>query len=156
MWLLSIQVSQWVHLSNGKAVLLWEDRATNNWEMGGRPLSSCLFNIAVTWYLRYTLRFMWHYSHTWVIMMVVDVLVPIWHQDISNHYDDIGHTMYIRSNPLWWDQDDVIKWKHFPPYWHFVRGIHRSLVNSPHKGQWHGAMMFSLIYAWINGWVNNH
>ena len=51
--------------------------------------------------------------------------------------------------------DDVIKWKHFSRYWPFVRGIHRSPVNSPHKGQWGGALMFSLIYAWINGWVNN-
>ena len=34
--------------------------------------------------------------------------------------------------------DDVIKWKH-----------------SPHKGQWRGALMFSLIYAWINDRVNN-
>ena len=47
--------------------------------------------------------------------------------------------------------DDVIKWKHFPRYWPFVRGIHRSLVNSPHKGQWDRALMFSLIYAWTNG-----
>ena len=31
--------------------------------------------------------------------------------------------------------DDVIKWKHFPRYWPFVRGIHRSPVNSAHKGQ---------------------
>ena len=29
--------------------------------------------------------------------------------------------------------DDVIKWKHFPRYWPFVRGIHRSPVNSPHR-----------------------
>ena len=28
-------------------------------------------------------------------------------------------------------------------------------VNSPHKGQWGGALMFSLICVWINGWVNN-
>ena len=28
-------------------------------------------------------------------------------------------------------------------------------VNSPHKGQWRGALMFALIYAWINDWVNN-
>ena len=28
-------------------------------------------------------------------------------------------------------------------------------VNSPHKGQWCGALMLSLICAWINGWVNN-
>ena len=51
--------------------------------------------------------------------------------------------------------DDVIKWKLFPRYWPFVRGIHRSPVNSPHKGQWRGALMFSLICVWINGWVNN-
>ena len=51
--------------------------------------------------------------------------------------------------------DDVIKRKHFPRNWLFVRGIHRSPVNSPHKGQWRGALMFSLIFAWINGWVNN-
>ena len=28
-------------------------------------------------------------------------------------------------------------------------------VNSPHKGQWRGALMFSFIYVWINDWVNN-
>ena len=50
--------------------------------------------------------------------------------------------------------DDVIKWNHFPRYCPFVRGIHRSSVNSPHKGQWRGALMFSLICPWINGWVN--
>ena len=53
------------------------------------------------------------------------------------------------------EHDDVIKWKHFPRNWPFVRGIQRSPVNSPHKGQWRGALMFSLICVWINGWVNN-
>ena len=53
------------------------------------------------------------------------------------------------------DHDDVIKWKHFPRYWPFARGIHRSPVNSPHKGQGRGALKFSLICVWINGWVNN-
>ena len=38
--------------------------------------------------------------------------------------------------------DDVIKWKPFPRYWPFVRGIHWSPVNSPHKGQWRGALIF--------------
>ena len=52
-------------------------------------------------------------------------------------------------------RDDVIKWKHFPRYWPFVRGIHRSPVNFPHKGQWRGALMFSLICVWINDWANN-
>ena len=59
------------------------------------------------------------------------------------------------TNKISISYDVVIKWKRFPRYWPFVRGIHRSPVNSPHKGQWRGALMFSLICAWINGWVNN-
>ena len=50
---------------------------------------------------------------------------------------------------------DDTKWKRFPRYWPYVRGIHRSAVNSPHKGQWRGALNFYLICSWINGWVNN-
>ena len=43
----------------------------------------------------------------------------------------------------------------FRVIWTFARRIHRSPVNSPHKGQWRGALMFSLICARTNGWVNN-
>ena len=28
-------------------------------------------------------------------------------------------------------------------------------LNSPHKGQWRGGLIFSFICAWTNGWVNN-
>ena len=49
----------------------------------------------------------------------------------------------------------IVKWKHFSHYWPFVRGIHRSPVNSPHKGQWRGALIFSLICAWTDSWANN-
>ena len=45
------------------------------------------------------------------------------------------------------DQGDDNKWKHFPRYGPFVRGIQRSSVYSPHKGQQRGALMFSLICA---------
>ena len=47
------------------------------------------------------------------------------------------------------NHDDVIKWKHFPRYWPFVRGIHLSPVNSPLKGQWRRALLFPLICACI-------
>ena len=50
--------------------------------------------------------------------------------------------------------DDVIKLKRFPRYWPFVRGVHQWPVNSPHKSQWRGALISSLICAWTNGWVN--
>ena len=56
-------------------------------------------------------------------------------------------SMHFYTKICW--HDDVIKWKHFPRNWPFVRGIHRD------KGQWRGALMFSLICVWINGWVNN-
>ena len=61
----------------------------------------------------------------------------------------MGFEFRIRST------HDVIKWKHFPRYCPFVREIHRSPVNSPHKGQWREVLVFSLICAWINAWVNN-
>ena len=51
--------------------------------------------------------------------------------------------------------NDPIKWKYFPHYWPIGRVIHRSLVNSPQKGQWYWALMFSLICTRMNGWVNN-
>ena len=63
--------------------------------------------------------------------------------------------VYLNFRESYFLQDDVIKWKQFPRYWPFVWGIHRSPGNSPHKGQWRGALMFSLISAWTNGWVNN-
>ena len=76
---------------------------------------------------------------------------------ILGRHDHVGPllppTPVLAGVPGW--QNDVIKWKYFPRYWPFVRGIHRSPVNSPHKGQWLGALMLSLICVWINGWVNN-
>ena len=77
----------------------------------------------------------------WFLWYLVDMVVSIllaWQQ----RHDFYGN-------------DDVIKWKHFPRYWPFVWGIHRSPVNSPHRGQWRGALMFSLICVWINSWINN-
>ena len=67
----------------------------------------------------------------------------------------VARFRYSLFNELPKCHDDVIKWKLFPRYWPFVREIHRSRVNSPHKGQWRGALMFSLIYAWINNWINS-
>ena len=68
----------------------------------------------------------------------------------------INHIFHkLAPNHVTCMHNDIIKWKYFPRYWPFVRGIHRSLVNSPHKDQWCGALVLSLICAWINGWVNN-
>ena len=71
----------------------------------------------------------------------------------SSNWSEITCFGWKNSNNIL--HDDVTKWKRFPRHWSFVRGIHRSPVNSPHKDQWRGALMFSLICAWMNGWVNN-
>ena len=71
-----------------------------------------------------------------------------------------GGDEWIMNNDMcfgcvYFHNDDVIKWKHFPRYWPFVRGIHRWPVNSQHEGQWRGDLMYSLVCAWISRWVNN-
>ena len=58
---------------------------------------------------------------------------------------------YFRSFLLasWWHEMET-----FSALLVFVRRIHRSLVNSPHKSQWRGALRVSSICAWINSRVN--
>ena len=61
------------------------------------------------------------------------------------------------SSIQWCDKsvhDDVIKWKHLPRYWAFVRGIHRS-PRIPQQRQVTRSLDVSLICVWLNGWVNN-
>ena len=59
--------------------------------------------------------------------------------------------LWLYTSSWCWNHDDIIKWKLFPRCWPFVWGMHRSLVDSPHKGQWRGALM----YAWTNGRANS-
>ena len=73
----------------------------------------------------------------------------------ANFLNHINLNLYLCSmiSSIW--HDDVIKWKHFPRYWPFVRGIHRSPVNSPHKKASDAEPFWFFICAWINGWVND-
>ena len=99
--------------------------------------------ISKTWYTNTNMfhgNFCWQW-HTWVCV-----------RDLHKGFQSFNYLSIQRYLVL---HDDVIKWKHFPSYWPLVRGIHRSPVNSPHKGQRRGALMFPLICVWINGWVNN-
>ena len=93
------------------------------------------------------LREAYHMSRQPSIKVDMKSIVKLTHNQNSSNSRRYFQTHFLH--------DDVIKWKHFPRYWPFVRGIHRSPVNSPHKGQWRGALMFPLICVWINGWVNN-
>ena len=96
----------------------------------------------------------------YAIMLSVTLLAPTRYETVSKHHAASNVTLitYIEEIPKFPEKyvntvaahDDVISWKHFPRYLPFVWGIHRSPENSPHKGQWRGALMFSLIWALIN------
>ena len=56
--------------------------------------------------------------------------------------------------------DDPELFNSYRPWWrHQIETFSALLafcaVNSPHQGQCRGALMFSLICAWTNAWVNN-
>ena len=69
-------------------------------------------------------------------MKAAEALNFIWYRGISLRNQQVNDGVN--------KHDDVIKWKHFPRYWLFVRRIHRLPVDSPHKGQWREALMFFL------------
>ena len=71
-----------------------------------------------------------------IVMLSVDIY--------AGRYD--GLTLVMRHDALA-NHNKATKWKHFSRYWPFVLGIHRSSVNSLYKGQFCGALMFSLIFA---------
>ena len=77
--------------------------------------------------------------------------VSIWWR----HHVNIWRSAIWSSSLEWCTQyhDDIIKWKHFPHYWHFL--CPRSLVNSPLKGQWRGALM-SFFYLRLNNRLSKH
>ena len=69
-----------------------------------------------------------------------------WYWHIMITYDVSYKNVYGFVPCFVWIHDDVVKWKHIPRYWPFVRGIHQWLVNSPHKVQWYGALSFFYVF----------
>ena len=83
------------------------------------------------------------------------IQVMAWCRQATSHYlsqcwpRSMSPNGVIRPQSWWRHQIE-----YFSALLALCAGIHQSPVNSPHKGQWRGALMFSLICAWINGWVN--
>ena len=62
-------------------------------------------------------------------------------------FRSLTYFLHWQYKQTFFHQEDVIKWKDFPRYWSFVRGIHRSPMDSPHKDLWWGALIFYLRSA---------
>ena len=92
----------------------------------------------------------WEWMSNFIPQFVIDIITdPCWDQRYSMLITDArGLNIFFVSasmaseNSLFTPDDDVIKWKYFPRYWPFVRGIQRYAADSPHKGQWRGLWYF--------------
>ena len=101
----------------------------------------------------YPVSFVWKLffqTHANIYSLVEKYLVL--RQNVIKIITSSRHYRYYNKVITWWHHQLE---PHFPRYWPFLQGIHRSPVNFTHKGQWRGALMFSLICAWINNWVVN-
>ena len=81
-------------------------------------------------------------------------IVPIWVNECSVFWDAAIKLPAPSQCWLLWTW-----WRHqmetFSALLALCAGNSPVPVNSPHKSQWHGALMFSFICVWINDWVNN-
>ena len=98
------------------------------------------------------------------------------------HWNIHNFVYFLLQNYKHCMHDDIVTWKSVLHFWSYLQGMHWSQIDSswwrhqmetfsallaicagnspvpgefPHKGQWRGALMFTLICARINGWVNN-
>ena len=70
----------------------------------------------------------------------------------------VSHCLQMVQVKFSYHHNDVMKWKHFLCYWPFVRGIHQSPVDSPHKGQCRGHFLWSapkkkMVQQTIKTWL---
>ena len=93
-----------------------------------------------------------------VSVMISLSVIAIWYlpllsttssEGISHVLTGVCDALAIVFCDAWWRHQI----KKIPRYWPYVRRIHRSTINSPHKGQWRGALMFSFILYSINKWI---
>ena len=89
--------------------------------------------------------------------------------DIMHHNNKVSNQLHMAPTwPFctkfaiaWWRHQMetfsalLVTGNHLPWYWSSLLGKFLSPLDSPNKGQWRGALVFSLICAWINGRAYN-
>ena len=143
----------WLHLPYFLQIIRSKPRKINNiWRQPGVEINPCRLvkltyswffsegtNVSVAsfiaWYLHVNaigLNWMFGIVKIFLSLATSDVLngIPSCSLSRQSYYRDSTFALEIltRSRIILTGHfhDDVIKWKHFPRYWSFVRGIHRS------------------------------
>ena len=87
---------------------------------------------------------------TWSLLVRVKTFTRANVESLSSGPSEANFSQIITEIPWWRHQMET-----FSALLALCVGNSPVPVNSPHKGQWRGALMFCLIRAWINSWVNN-
>ena len=98
-------------------------------------------------------KFLQYRHRLWYITQIIHTLRALFCIIVVRWWSVL--LIFVKFTLLALGHHDVITWEHFPRHWPCVRGIDRSPMNSPDKGQWRVALMFSMICAWTNAHVNN-
>ena len=110
----------------------------------------CFVLFSFVFYMNYHLYFIWiviHCSYTEAIMFLIfGLLLLKWILCISCILCVLKLCVYTGQHGR-----TASGWMFLPCI--NILEIKKKKKNSPHKGQWRGALMFSLICVWINGWV---
>ena len=87
----------------------------------------------------------------YILCLIIIIKSEVW---TITHCLGLGHETMVCAVCL-----SIFLWHHqmetFSVLLATCAGIHRWPVNSPHKGQWRGALVLFLICAGIKGWVNS-
>ena len=99
--------------------------------------------------------------------LISDFCDDVLHDVPSTHVDKflLLHSSYSFASRVSYLSSTVHLTSYFSTWWRHQMGILSALLpicagispvtgEFPHKGQWRGALMFSLICGWINDWVN--
>ena len=122
----------------------WQNGCVNNRYVGDLRRHRAHYDVTV---IVYTIHFYICYANVIIVLSSTLVQVTDWHLVAYCNSGRWNCKQGISTHP---GPVDVVKWKPFPRYWPFARGIHWSPMNSPSKRQWRGTLKFSLMCAWIN------
>ena len=93
----------------------------------------------------------WFETPSWSLWRQCNVLKQCWtcYGLDSNDKKYIEHGIKIQNV----SRNDVMKWKRFPHYWPFVRGLNRWIPLT--QGKCCRAVIFYLMLAWTNCWKSS-
>ena len=98
----------------------------------------------------------WEWMNNFILYFIMDVITyPCWDKSYTMSEKKTCFFILTQTVKLWYIWSFSLAYHTDVMVYSKMTSSNRSIfpVGSPHKGQWRGALMFSLICVWINGCV---